>query len=312
MAGVAVRIIYRASALDRALARAPELVALARSDPRLDPAYLFLRAAAKRGGPVVALVSEGPDPIGCLYAIEDRIRGARSGMFAIGDRTGEGLVLAAPAHRRLVFQHGLRALLSLHRVHTVQINALQSTLGANPLAGLSQRHRVHHSQYTLPNRLSLHGSWDAFLSTLGPDTRRNLRRYPRHAARAGITYASDLDAATFRRAFAAVRQTADRWDGLDPQETRHYADSIIRVGLHSADHGWLGVLAGWRHADVAFVATQMNHAGLRRMSLSMVLRAWLIQDLIDRGVREIVFLDGCAGALTIRCRCCGGRGVLRL
>src|SRR5579862_231372 len=108
MAGFAVAIVYGAASLDGALARAPELVALAHSDPRVDPAYLLMRATAKKSGAVAVIVSEHDRPIGCLYAIEDRIRGARSGMFSIGDRTGAGLVLAAPKDRRLVFQHGLR------------------------------------------------------------------------------------------------------------------------------------------------------------------------------------------------------------
>lgn len=91
----------------------PSLVGLAHSDPRLDPAYLFLRAAAKRGGAVGAVVSDHGETVGCLYAIEDCIRGTRSGIFSIGDRTGAGLLLASPAHQRLVFHYGLGALLSL-------------------------------------------------------------------------------------------------------------------------------------------------------------------------------------------------------
>lgn len=82
---------------------------------------------------------------------------------------------------------------------------------------------------------------------------------------------------------------------------RLHARDAIRVGLHSPDNGWLSVLAGWRHGERAFIATQMNHGGLPQLSLSMVLRASLIQSLIARGVREIVSLDGCAGALQLSC-----------
>ena len=289
------------------LGHAPGLVALAHGDPRMDPAYLFLRGAAKRAGPVAAVVYHEAQPIGCLYAIEDCIRGTRSGMFSIGDRTGAGLVLAAPTDQRVVFQHGLRALLSLTRVHTIQINALHSTLGAGGLASviadLSSHHAMSawHSRYTLPNRLQLPGSWTAFLATVGPDTRRNLRRYPTRAARSGIAFVPEIDAATFRCAFDALRPHATRWDRIDPCDTRADAGRAIRVGLHSANEGWLSVLAGWHHEDRAFIATQMNHAGHPQMSLSMVLRASLIQTLIERGVREVVFLDGCAGALQLSC-----------
>ena len=97
MADAATRIVYRASELSDALERAPSLLALAHGDPQVDPAYLFLRATAKRRGAVAVVVYEDAKPVGCLYAIEDRIRGARSGMFSIGDRTGAGVMLAAPA-----------------------------------------------------------------------------------------------------------------------------------------------------------------------------------------------------------------------
>jgi hypothetical protein len=307
MVEVAARLVSRASELNEELSRAPSLVALAHSDPRLDPAYCFLRAAAKRGGAIAAVVYHGARPLGCLYAIEDCIRGTRSGMFSIGDRTGAGLVLAASEHQRLVFNRGLRALLSLARAHTVQISALHSTFGAHGLASaldeVSDHHTVttRHSEYALPNRLPLPGSWTAFLATVGPDTRRNLRRYPSRAARSGITFWPEIDAATFRCAFDSLRLHANRWDGLDPRDARTHAGEVIRVGLRSADEGWLSVLAGWRHGERAYIATQINHGSHPQMSLSMVLRAWLIQALIDRGIREIVFLDGCAGALQLSC-----------
>jgi hypothetical protein len=307
MVDVATRILYRPSELTDALAREPLLVELAHGDPRVDPAYLFLRAGAKRGGGVGVVVYHHARPIGCLYAIEDRIRGARSGMFSIGDRTGAGVVLAAPLYQRQVFQRGLRALLSLSRVHTVEINAVHGTFGdvglARTVADVADRHHVttRHSQYTLPNRLQLTGSWDEFLSTLGPDTRRNLRRYPRRATHAGIAFKPEIDAATFHCAFESIRPHANRWDGVDPHGLRICGDNAIRVGLHSVEDGWLSVLAGWRHGARAFVATQVNHGGMPQLSLSMVLRASLIQALIDRGVREVVFLDGCAGALQLSC-----------
>jgi hypothetical protein len=228
-------------------------------------------------------------------------------MFSIGDRTGAGVLLASPADQRLVFHHGLRALLCLARIHTIQINALSATFGVDGLAtaidevGDYQSITARHSQYSLPNRLRLACSWSAFLATVGPDTRRNLRRYPARAAQAGVTFQPEMDAPTFASAFDSIRPHALRWDGVDPRGARCHAREAIRVGLHSREHGWLSVLAGWYHGDRAFIATQMNHGGLPQLSLSMVLRASLIQTLIARGAREIVFLDGCAGALQLSC-----------
>jgi len=307
MVDVAARLVYRASELNSLLAEAPSLVAMAHSDPRIDPAYLFLRAEAKQRGPVAAVVFDHGQVVGCLYAVEDCIRGTRSGLFSIGDRTGAGILLASPANQRLVFHHGLRALLCLARIHTIHIHALSEMFGREGLAtaidevGDYQSITAQHSQYTLPSRLRLLDSWNAFLATVGPDTRRNLRRYPARAAESGVVFVPEIDAATFARAFDSLRPHALRWDGLDPRDARGHARDAIRVGLHSPDHGWLSVLAGWRHGDRAFIATQMNHGGMPQLSLSMVLRASLIQALIARGVREMVFLDGCAGALQLSC-----------
>ena len=71
------------------------------------------------------------------------------------------------------------------------------------------------------------------------------------------------------------------------------------VGLKHGNGEWLSVAAGWYSGDRATMFFQLNndreHA---EASLSVVLRARLIETLIGRGVRELVFWSGSAPPLS--------------
>ena len=297
------------SVASAALEQAPLLAARAAHDPRLRPEYLFARSARRGRTPVVVVVRRHDIPIGVVYAIEELIARIPSGALFLGDRCGAGLLVALPADRDLVLRAGLERLVSVPRVHTLVLNyprphspadtdgnGVPAALHALPTAS------VHAGDYNLPNRLPLAASWPAFLDSLGPDTRRNMRRYPRRATETGMQYVPDLAPQEFRAAFESLRRHANRWDHVDPTLALAGSADSLRVGLRSADGQWVSVLCGWRHGERAFALTQLNDARSPRASLSMVLRAALIEDLIRRGVRELVFLDGCAGALKVTCR----------
>ena len=218
---------------------------------------------------------------------------------------------ANPADRDLVLRAGLARLMELRRAHTLVVNypIPHPTANTESDGGVQAALRqlspaaARAGDYDLPNRLPLAATWSAFVAALGPDTRRNLRRYPQRARDAGLHYVAGIEPREFRTSFEALRRHANRWDRVDPTRVLDDSDtSILRVGLRSSEGCWVSLLAGWCHGERAFALTQLNDARHPRASLSMVLRAALIQDLIRRGVRELVFLDGCAGALSLNCR----------
>jgi hypothetical protein len=82
-------------------------------------------------------------------------------------------------------------------------------------------------------------------------------------------------------------------------------DQPVLAGLRDSDGRWVGILGGWQEADNATVFLQMNHERENLgNSLSLVLRGYLIERLIESGVRTLRFWAGTrGGAATIHCPC---------
>ena len=76
------------------------------------------------------------------------------------------------------------------------------------------------------------------------------------------------------------------------------ADRPWAVGLKHRDGGWLSVSGGWYSAGHAVMFFQRNNDREHGdASLSLVLRAKLIEALIDEQVPELMFWAGCAPPL---------------
>lgn len=292
------------SAVRAALARDGAVLAdtAAEDDPRLRPEYLWMRARRPALAPLVVLVCDRADRLaGVVYALEECARGVRAGLLRLGDRCGDGLLIARSGRAGDVLRVAIRSLARLRRVHGFVINVppadRDATEAAASLPGVSLRWGT----YASTSRIVLPSTLDAFISQFGYRTRRNLRKAPARATRAGIRYLNGLDAPTFQSAFNALKRSCDRWNGVDPNLALAAAPQAIRAGLLSPNDEWLSVVAGWRHGTRAFVAAQLNHAGFREVSLSAVLRIRLIERLIADGARELVFLGGCAGTLRPAC-----------
>jgi hypothetical protein len=71
------------------------------------------------------------------------------------------------------------------------------------------------------------------------------------------------------------------------------------VGLKHRNGEWLSVAAGWRSSGRATMFIQLNNdREYGNASLSVVLRAHLIETLIRKGIPELVFWSGSAAPLS--------------
>ncbi len=281
-------------AVTAALSRAPEIEGDngATTDPRLRPAYLWLRSPRPTLAPLAVLVRDDRQRLaGVVFAREECTRGFRAGLLKLGDASGDNLVLARPGAAAEVVRVALNRLVALRRVHSFVINVRSDASGLAGVVAALPNARIAWGSYTSRSRMPLPATLEDLVLRFVRHSRRNLRVYPARAERAGIQFRSALDAATFLAAFESVRQQCDYWNGFDPNAMLDGQPEALRAGLVSAAGEWLGVVAGWRYGDRAFVAVQLNHRGYRDASLSIVQRVRLIEHS-DRGRRARAGVHG--------------------
>ncbi len=155
---------------------------------------------------------------------------------------------------------------------------------------------------TLHRRLPLAASYDATLATLGSHTRRNLRYYRRRA--------EDQLQCQF---VAAAHIGEDQFVALNrmcayptPEFVAHWryrtATSLpggVFAGIRSASGDWLSLVGARRSHGTTWIDWQMNQTRYPSLSLSTVLRSYLIEHEIAAGSRTLVFEGGTPHSMQI-------------
>jgi hypothetical protein len=77
--------------------------------------------------------------------------------------------------------------------------------------------------------------------------------------------------------------------------------SAIMIGLRASNGDFVSVAGGFHDGRRAIVVMQLNDRAFIRASLSLVLRSYLIENLIERGSRELVFWAGSSAPLSAYC-----------
>jgi hypothetical protein len=152
-------------------------------------------------------------------------------------------------------------------------------------------------------RLPLAPDYEQFVERLGYKTRRNFRYYRRRFEDEGHTYHPQVSLSEMRAAVAALRSKcripSARSEIRRAVDVASAVDHPWIVGLTHRNGEWLSVAAGWHDANRATMFFQLNndreHA---EASLSVVLRARLIETLIAGGTRELLFWSGSAPPLS--------------
>ena len=161
--------------------------------------------------------------------------------------------------------------------------------------------------FSEPEAIEIPPSYDAFLTTLGRHTRRDMRRLRRTAQAVGFIF-------TFHKGRAPVpadrhalgrlahpkpysRHQIDAYDTfLDAQENAFYTT------LRSASGELLSCCAGLISDGAAILLYQLNHRGHRKASLSLTNRSYTIEHLVREGVRELLLPGGGSGPLANVCK----------
>ncbi|HUC63023.1 MAG TPA: hypothetical protein VMF53_13805 [Alphaproteobacteria bacterium] len=156
--------------------------------------------------------------------------------------------------------------------------------------------------------LPLAETYEAFVEGLGKRTRRNVRHYRQHAADSGIAFKfydgflpeemygeiNELCAKNGPKPFPPEAVIAWR-ARLKKQAGQFY--SIV-----STDTGeMISLCRGFVWGKSAVIVYQLNSRDHYEKSPSLLHRSFLIEHLIQQGVREMIFTDGCEGLLKRAC-----------
>lgn len=158
-----------------------------------------------------------------------------------------------------------------------------------------------------PEVLELAPDYESFLATLGKHTRRQMRQLRRKAARAGVRFVFgsvqpfgfgerlELGKRARPERFSAAQVI--RYERFLSAQPRNYA-----AGLYSATGELLSYSSGLISESSAILRYQMNDRRYPKASLSLTMRAYLLEALIENGFSELIIPGGVAGVLQHFCR----------
>jgi hypothetical protein len=265
----------------------------------LDPRFFLATVSPQCCRPCVVVVSHGSRIAGILYARERMVAGIPTGIV-LGDDTLGTMVAAHPQEMESVLHCAVAALLQ-HKAalrFRVAFDRLPSLHIESAKAGTEIRfyREQYHAHLELPR------TYDQFLFHVRRSTRHNFCRYRRRSELAGNDFFQEQSFPAF---CSAAKALFPKGSYLSPKWSFHQALAMIEaspsrflVGLRRRGGDWISLAGGWYVGDSAFLALQLNDRTCARESISLVLRSYLIEHLIARGIRKLVFWSGTSAPLS--------------
>jgi hypothetical protein len=269
----------------------------------LSPSFFLASINPRMWTPRVVVLKSAGAVVGVVYTKELTVAGIKTGIL-YGDNTLGMMLIADPADRPELLRIGLGALLRCESVRGIRLLMPPDGFELDAIKSNHLLEQVEVSSAPAENHsyLALHRDYETFLRTLGPRTRRNLRYYRRRFVEEGHTYIPEISIEDLRESASAFSSQSVIGSSSDGIKRALNMFSCVRqpwfAGLRHRDGSCLSVIGGWREADDATLFLQMNDdrkypAG----SLSLVMRGYVIEDLIAEGVPRLRFWAGASGAL---------------
>ena len=290
----------------------------------VDPEF-FLPTMSKGWRPRVVAVYSAGDLVGVLYTKERVISGIPTGIVYCDGSLG-GMLVSNPEHQQEAFSVAMEALLAAPGIQGArlrilrfsgELDAVQQLIASRSLDGqFSPIERNASPVWKYHAHLQLADSYEQFLGGLGSTTRHNFRYYRRRFEAAGHKFVEHLSMDELRSAalelrpkskFTAQSKLAGFERALDMVAATHRP---LAIGLKHRDGQWLSVIGGWYRRGGAVLCFQCNYdCDFDADSLSTVLRAYLIEQLIGQSLKELVIWGDTGAAIVAVCILPGhGRG----
>jgi hypothetical protein len=273
-------------------------------DSMLDPEF-FLASVSKGWKPRVVAVYRTRELVGIMYAKERVISDLVPTGVVYADGSLGGMLLVNPLRQQNVFRAAVDTLLATPGIRSLRLRLPQrsETLGGIRQLTASRPVDAHYSRihyrasplWKYHAHLSLSGSYEQFLKSLGSTTRHNFRYYRRQFEASGHTFVESLSIDALRDAaldlamksnLSSPQRQSDIEKGINLVATTRRP---LALGLRHHNGEWLSVIGGWYKPGGAVLLFQCNNdRDFGRDSLSVVLRAYCIEHLILQGLKELV------------------------
>jgi hypothetical protein len=273
------------------------------NDILFDPEF-FLASVAEGWAPRVVAVRHEGKLRGVVCAKERILAGFRLGVVR-ADLTFGSTLFGDPPEQQDTFLIALEALLASAgsrgirltvRQHSPEMAAIRELLASTHLDVRFSRVKNHAS-------LLLPGTYEQLLLSFGSTTRRNFRYYRHRFETAGHVYLDNLSLDDVRSAAFCLEQKCHI--RRQPHSIERFlkmtatSDRPLAVGLKHRNGEWLSIACGVYRPVGGMLLLQLNNDREFPMaSLSVVLRGYLIESLIQQGMKELILWDGTAGPLS--------------
>jgi hypothetical protein len=291
-------------ALERHIARRQTCLPLLSHTQRSLLAEIELRAHRYNSQLQTMPVGPPGEPGGTIHFCERRVGGWRTGIY-------DGAVLLSGAASSAQIRLWLDSLApALTDADAVTLRIIGPGMPTQ-LSNSSQENRRVAKETAQPIKIQevmpLADTFESFLRGLGKHTRRNMRHAQSRAKHDGIKFC-----------FTTAESPVDRSKLLTlaklnmpfPIEPRQFLGMIRLLAAQPrpfqanlsqlVDHPF-SVTGGFIEGDLALMIYQINNRIFRGLSPSLMLRSFLVQALIERGVRHLAFVGGCVGPLYHQC-----------
>lgn len=276
---------------------------LPQNDILLDPEF-FLASLSEGWTPRVVAVRYGSELAGVVCAKERILRGPRLGVV-YADLTFGSPLLGDHLVQQGTFLIALEALLAAQGIRGIRLRVRRRSpeLAAVRKLLASSRLDVHFTRFKDHASLSLPDTYEKLLLSFGSTTRHNFRYYRRRFETAGHVYLDDLSLDEARSAAFYLEPKCSkpcRPDSIArPLRMAAAADRPLAVGLKHRNGEWLSIICGVYRPAAGVLLLQLNNdRDFPRDSLSLVLRAYLIESLIHQGMKEFIIWAGTAPPLS--------------
>lgn len=279
----------------------------AQPDAAEDLCYFLAKPGISARTPVLLCITARPvdrrrpipatDLLGTLLVYEYSVAGLRSGLFTTNDRSGRTSLIAAPDLRSTLVSFAAAWLIE-RGAHLVMLS-VAAGLDEDRSSGKPHLNTAIPSRWatrtrSIPHFLPLRSTFDETLAQIGQRTRSNMRYYRRRAEKdLGCVFHPEMSmtrrelTAFNRDCMYAVPNRVACWR----LRTLHQLSEPVLMGLRDRDGRLISLIGGRRLGKSTEVLWQMNRSDLPQYSLSLVLRTYLLEHEIARGV-ERFYIEG--------------------
>ena len=248
--------------------------------------------------PHVAVVRRQAKIVALVYAKERLLAGFATGILHVDVSLGmpalspevaaAAVEAAAKTFLGLPGVRGLRWLIGQEQENEyTNFGTIANDYDAEAACFPARRHRI----------LLLPRTYEDFLDGLDPLMRQVFLQDRATAQAADENFVAAMPGAAFNRAVLDMTERKTR--GVTLERVRAQADMLalldepMLAGTRSQDCRWLDVLAGWTAGDRAYLLPQMGE------TQTSAFPGFIVERLIQQGVKEVILWEGGAGALRI-------------